>query len=264
MASTYVPSLRGYIADVPQFFFKRADNRVFVNKHVTQCSLTPQIDFQEVRAGWSSYAAAYLPGQATMDVQLTLGQFDAEIFAMANAEDFKKEANFEHYLMEHHKPDATTHKVTLDNVPVAGSVYINGLEEATGNTPTAGSDAQKGTYVVNAETKEITFAEDVVEDLEISYKTVDEAQMVDITNNKVACGETVLKWPVYGDNKDCTENGIIKYVVVRIFKTRVTTLPGFDTSYKSPATFPLTLSTMDPERNDEVVWQMGIIDNVKN
>lgn len=190
MAATYVPQLRGYIADVPQFFFKRADNRVFINKHVTQCSMTPNIDFLEVRAGWSNYAAAYLPGQATMDVQLTLGDFDAEIFAMANAEEFENDATFEAPQVEVHKPDATTHKVTLLYTPVEGSVYINGLTEATGSTPA------EGTYVVDAEAKTIQFAEDETGEMEISYKSVaEDAQVINVTNSKVACGETVLKWP---------------------------------------------------------------------
>lgn len=230
--ASYVPALRGYIADVPQFFFKRGDGRVFVNKHVTQCSLQPQIDFQEVRAGWSNYAAAYLPGQATMDINVTMGDFDAEIFAMANAEDFETDATFEDYVTESLTPDATTHKVTLQHEPVAGSVYINGLEQDT--------TAATGKYAVSG--SEITFAEDETGEMEISYKTVvSDAKVINITNEKVACGETVLKWPVYGDNKNCTENGIIKYLVVRIFKTRITTVPGLDTSFPERAWAPCTV-----------------------
>lgn len=36
--STYVPSFKGYIADVPEFWFKDCQGRVYHNDQLTSCS----------------------------------------------------------------------------------------------------------------------------------------------------------------------------------------------------------------------------------
>ena len=136
MAATYVPALRGYIADVPWFYFRRGDGTVFTNKHVTQCSLSPQSDFQEVRAGWSQYATAYIPGQATMDVNITFGDFDQDLFSIFNGTDFAAENAFEVPNTEL-LTIGTDHKVTLAYTPVEHSVFVRGMEEGSGTTPAA-------------------------------------------------------------------------------------------------------------------------------
>lgn len=231
MAVKYVPRFGGYIVDVPYFYFKRADNKVFVNKHVTQCSLSPQTDFIEVRSGWSSYASANIPGQSTMDIQITLGDFMPELFSMANATDPTADATFKVPITEHKTPDETTHAVTLTYAPVDGSVYINGLEEMEGS-----GDVTSGKFKVDATNKTVTFNAEETDEMEIYYETVDQstnASVIDINNKDSACGEVILKWPIYNDSKDCKDSGIIKYAVVRIFKARVTTAPGFDTSLAS-------------------------------
>lgn len=224
MATKYVPQFGGYIVDVPQFYFRRGgDKKVFTSKHVTQCSLNPQVDFIEVRSGWSAYASANIPGQSTMDIQITLGDFMPEIFAAANAADFVNDPNFLVPVSESLTPDATTHKVTLTYKPAAGTVYINGLKEQASGTPVA-----SGYYYVDTEAKTVLFSDDETDEMEIFYETADStANVVNINNRDVACGEVILKWPIYNDGKKCEESGIIKYAVVRIFKTRVTTLPGF-------------------------------------
>lgn len=57
----------------------------------------------------------------------------------------------------------------------------------------------------------------------------------------------------YDSGEDCTEAGIIGYYYVRVFRARITTMPGFDTSYKSAATFNFTLTALDASRlrNDD-------------
>ena len=228
LMASYNAGLKGYIADVPQFWFKRADGTVFVNKKVTQCSLNPNTDFMEIRAGWSPYASAYIPGQSTMEVQITMGDFDPALFAVSNAvkDGFTADSNFVVPVTERLGIDATTHKVTLTYTPVAGSAYVPGLKETDETTVTDGK------YKVDTENKTIEFNSNETGDangfVEVTYDTVAaDAQSISIDNQSAACGETVLKWPVYSDGKDCTDSKIINYVIVRIFRTRVTTQPGF-------------------------------------
>lgn len=46
----YSASFKGYVADVPEVFFKRIDGKVFHYDKITQASATPQVNFTEVQA----------------------------------------------------------------------------------------------------------------------------------------------------------------------------------------------------------------------
>ena len=87
--STYVPAWKGYIADVPQLWFKRCDGNVYHFDELTQASVQPDTNTIDINAGQSLYPVAYLPGQSTMTIDITSGQFDADLFAMANNTSFQ-------------------------------------------------------------------------------------------------------------------------------------------------------------------------------
>lgn len=42
--TTYVPNLKGYIADVPEFHFTRIDGRKFCFTELSSASVTPQVN----------------------------------------------------------------------------------------------------------------------------------------------------------------------------------------------------------------------------
>ena len=65
--AAYVDAYKGYIADVPEVWFKRCDDKVFHFDEVTQASVNPQTNFTEVTGGWSLYPVAYLPAQSTIN-----------------------------------------------------------------------------------------------------------------------------------------------------------------------------------------------------
>jgi len=54
----YISKFQGYVADVPEFWFTRIDGRVFHYNQLTSASVTPQVNFQEVNAGWGLYPVA--------------------------------------------------------------------------------------------------------------------------------------------------------------------------------------------------------------
>ena len=146
---------------------------------------------------------------------------------------------------ERHEPDAN-HQIELLQTPVEGSIYIANLEPVTTQSGTIVS----GKYLVNG--KKITFsADDDIDFVDVVYQYTKEVQEAIITNKESAIGECSCIWPVYGSGDDCTESSIVGYYIVKVFRARITQIPGMDTSYKSASTFSFELQALDAKRNDE-------------
>lgn len=156
-----------------------------------------------------------------------LGQFDADLFAMANKTQYTKNSNYQLDTTERHTPDAN-HKIELLKTPIEGSIFIDGMEPIT----TQSGTVTAGHYLING--KEITFsADDDIDFVDVVYSYTQEAYEAIVTNKESAIGECSAIWPVYGSGDDCTESAIVGYYVVKVFRARITTIPGLDTSYKS-------------------------------
>lgn len=56
--ATYIPKFHGYMADVPRVCLKRRDGKYFNYTKLTQASVTPQVNYTEVNAGWGLYPVA--------------------------------------------------------------------------------------------------------------------------------------------------------------------------------------------------------------
>lgn len=257
--ATYIPEFQGYIADVPRMWFKRCDGRMFYFDELTAATVTPNVQYTEVNAGWSLFPVAYLPGQSTFEMQVTSGKFEADLFVMTNATNFEANANYEVPKTEVLTLDGQN-EVALLKDPVAGSVSISGMEE-TAQTPTAGYF--KVTAAAGASPAKITFAASDVEGgkVEVNYFYYDAAQEANITNQSSAMGEAVMVYPVYGNGDDCTDSSIIGHVYVRVYKCRVTAQPGFDASYKTANTFQFTVAAMDAKRDDQACYSIAYIKN---
>lgn len=228
--ATYVAKFRGYIADVPKVIFDRCDGKRFAFDELTAATVTPNIETTPINAGWSMYPVAVLPGQSSFEMTITSGQFDAELFSMANRTEYTHRggdgeekytlATSERYEV---KPDNT---ITLEHIPVDGTIYISGLEETTEETVAAGTykvATSKGENPVTT----ITFAAaDKLKIVEIVYDYEQEAMEAIIDNKSSAIGQAACIWPVYGNGDDCTESDIIGYYVVKVFRARITTAPG--------------------------------------
>lgn len=170
---------------------------------------------------------AVIPGNSTFTMNFTCGQFDADLFAMANKVDYVENANYQLDTNERHEPDAN-HQIELLQTPVEGSIFISGMEPIT----TQSGTVTAGHYLING--KKITFsADDDIDFVDVVYKYVQAAHEAIVTNKESAIGEASAIWPVYGSGDDCTESAIVGYYVVKVFRARITTIPGMDTSYKS-------------------------------
>jgi hypothetical protein len=257
--ATYIPEFQGYIADVPRMWFKRCDGRMFYFDELTAATVTPNVQYTEINAGWSLFPVAYLPGQSTFEMQCTSGKFEADLFVMTNATNFVANANYEVPKTEVLTLDGQN-EVALAEDPVPGSVSIAGMEE-TAQSPTAGYF--KVTAAAGANPAKITFAASDVEGgkVEVNYFYYKAAQEANITNQSSAMGEAVMVYPVYGNGDDCTDSSIIGHVYVRVYKCRVTAQPGFDASYKTANTFQFTVAAMDAKREDQACYSIAYIKN---
>lgn len=243
---------------MPRVWFRRCDGRIFYFDEITQANASPNVQYTEINAGWSLFPVAYLPGQSTMEISMTSGQFNAELFALANGSEFLASDAYTTYTTEHLTVDATSHSITLKEVPLAHSISIAGMVEGT--TAGAGTEdtGNKDTFAVAA--KVITLPEDVAGEIEVSYEyQVAAAHVAEIDNQTSAIGEAVFKWPVYNSGEDCTDASIKGYVIMKVYRCRVSQMPGFDTSYKSAATNSVTWATMDPKRDDGKAYSIAYV-----
>jgi hypothetical protein len=261
--STYIAAYKGYIADVPRVWFKRCDGRIFYFDEITQANASPNVQYTEINAGWSLFPVAYLPGQSTMEISMTSGQFNAELFALANGSNFNEDDTYTTFTTEHLIPDATAHTITLKNTPLENTVSIAGMKQGSAaaeeSPATEGQEATDATFAVSGKT--ITLPESIEGEVEVSYEyTVAGAKVAMIDNATSAIGEAVFKWPVYNSGEDCTDASIKGYVIMRVFRCRVTQMPGFDTSYKSAASNSVTWATMDAKRDDGKAYSIAYVD----
>ena len=162
---------------------------------------------------------------------------------MANATEYEDNASYAMPTAERH--EIVSSMITLLETPIEGSVAIRGMEEVD-SQPT-----ETGKFQVDYENKQVKFNSAEEGTIEVIYDYVKDVQEAIITNKESAIGEASLIYPVYGSGDDCTESAIIGYYIVKVFRARITTAPGFDSSYKTAATFQLTLSALDAKRNDE-------------
>jgi hypothetical protein len=252
--ATYVKEFQGYIADVPRMWFKRCDGRIFYFDELTAATVTPQVNYTEINAGWSLYPVAYLPGQSTFEMSITSGKFEADLFVMTNATNFETNAAYQVPCTEILTPDGAN-EVELAHKPITGTVSIAGMEETAQTVSN-----MKFKVNTTGEVAKITFfAGDVSDTVTISYFYAQEAQEANIDNRSSAMGEAIMVYPVYGNGDDCTDSSIIGKVYVRVYKCRVTAQPGFDASYKSANTFQFTLAAMDAKRPDEATYSIAYI-----
>lgn len=237
--ATYNNALKGYVADVPKVIFRRCDGHAYAFDELTAATVSANIDTLDINAGWSLFPVAVLPGSSTFTMNFTCGKFDADLFAMANKTEYSTNANYAMPTSERHEPDAN-HQIELLQTPIEGSIYIAGLEPVTTQSGTIVS----GKYLVNG--KKITFsADDDIDFVDVVYNYTKEVSEAIITNKESAIGECTAIWPVYGSGDDCTESSIVGYYIVKVFRARITSIPGMDTSYKSAATYTFELQALN-------------------
>lgn len=132
-------------------------------------------------------------------MQLTSGQFDSSLFALANGADFEADASYKMPVTEKCKVQSNLITLNCTEQIDAADVVINGMDRVTA------SPAATGKYLVNSAdasgvyTTTISFyAGDFADGAEVEvtyYLTKSNALSIDVTNDKAAVGEAILVWP---------------------------------------------------------------------
>lgn len=293
--STYVPAWKGYIADVPQVWFKRCDGNVYHFDEITQANVQPDQSMIEINAGHSLYPVAYLPGQSTMTIDITSGQFDADLFAMANNSKFEDaeiespEDNEITSYIEAGAGGAAVIKITFPGTAHASNLavqfytpggelfgdpvtFIDDGTAATRQAFTASIGSLFGATVISTFLPSADIGCQMGTDSALrqyvgyyavakQYGKNVEGKVAKFDNASAAMGEAVLKWPVYASGDDCSESAIKGYLIIRMYRARIARMPGFDASYKTASTFDFQLSAMDPKREDGKIYDMFYTEN---
>ena len=260
--ATYIPAYKGYVTDVPELWFKRNDGRIFHFDQLTAFNASPNVNFTEVNAGWSLYPVAYLPGQSTMEMQATSGQFNAEIFAMANGQNFTENGTYMIPFTEvvELKTGVTSYTIHTDAPIVNTEAYPVSVEGMTAAESATGIPA--GSFYVAASTGAddtgydtvITVGDfanaDGVATMDVTYYLEKAVKQIQIDNKTTAVGELIAKWPVYSSGEEGNAGGVKGHLIMQVYKCRITQMPGFDTSYKSAATNSVTFSTVESRAHE--------------
>lgn len=274
--AVYVPELGGYIVDTPKVHFKNCDpnnNRVWTFEEVSAASFSPSSESIEINAGWSKYPLALIDSGSSLEASFTSAKFKMALFEMANNEVMKSSSTIS-------RPKTIRVTVTDDKATFVDAkadvtkVFINGLDLipesgtlATGKfqaTAIPASEGDEGSPAVEAH-NELDFFEDDITDgstIDVTYYTKTETgtQLTIPTEGTSARGEITFTYPVYSDGLDCEDASLLGELVLVIYKARVTTAPGFDSSYKSAATNQITVTAMDPRRPDGAMYDMYFIE----
>lgn len=159
--ATYVPSLKGYITDVPEIWLKRRDNKVFHFDQLTSSNVTPDTQFTEINAGWSLYPVAYLPGQSSMEMTFESAQFDADLFALATNTAFKDEIVevWGTAVIPAETKNQTEFIVESNKDLTGATFYINGYAAAVGRATTTGAANYVQETTVTGNPKELKLYE---------------------------------------------------------------------------------------------------------
>lgn len=263
--AVYVPELGGYMVDVPKVHFTNCDensDRVWFFDELTAASFSPSQENIEINAGWSKYPIALIQSGAALEASFTSAKFSMALFEMAHNEASTTASDI-----------ARPKTIRVDVTGDAGSftdakadvtkVYINGLT-LVGAEVTPLTTGKFHATLAQSTVSLAFYADDVADGttIDVTYYTKLEAgtQLTIPTEGASARGELTFTYPVYSSGIDCEDASLLGELVIVIYKARVTTAPGFDSSYKSASTNQVTVTAMDPRRQDGAMYDMFFIE----
>lgn len=217
----YIKQINGYIVDVPKATFTRCDGKVFHFDKLNSCNFTPNMEPIDINGGWSMYPLASINAGSSAEVQLTSSEFRADLFEMAHATTAVAETAYDITVTKQF--DVGT-GLTITLPEDVTDVYIPGMKQ--------GEATAAGVYTITDETVTFHTGDVAVGDtVLVSYteKFAGTRISADITGAS-AKGTLQLEYPVYSSGTDCTEASRKGFYYLKVFRVRVSALPGFDSS----------------------------------
>ena len=242
----YIKPIDGYIVDVPNATFIRNDGKIFYYNKLASCNFSPSVEPMEINGGQGLYPLASIPTGASAEVTLTSAEFRADMFVLAHNVDATEATDEAFYETKRYDVE-TGLTITL---PVgATKPYVRGFEVA------AIAAAGKFSFATN---KITFFAGDVAvgDTIMVTYEIVADGTLIPAgSDGATASGSLQLEYPVYSGSGDTGESARKGTLILTIFRVKATTLPGFDSSYKTAITNGITFAAMDAERADGRMWK---------
>ena len=197
-----------------------------------------------------------------MDISLTSGQFNSELFALAANQTFAADASYKTWFTET-VTFSSQGVATLSYAPALDAnskpiFWFNGIDD-NDTVALDQSDNKKVTVTIVPNTGESGSNTPLTGEVEVTYMTTltSGADVLYSTNRESVIGEVWMRWPIYSANDDCTDSAVKGYVELHVFRTRVTQGPGFDSSYKSAQTNAVTFSTVDAKLADDAAYSLA-------
>lgn len=197
-----------------------------------------------------------------MEMQATSGQFNAEIFSMANGQNFVENETYMVPFTEVVELKADTFAYTIHTTAAivnteAYPVSIEGMTATDSNSsvPAGCFHVGESTTGANGGFDTIitigSFTNDEgVATMDVTYYIAQAVKQIQVDNKTTAVGELIAKWPVYSSGEEGNAGGVKGHLIMQVYKCRITQMPGFDTSYKSAATNSVTFSTVESRAHE--------------
>ena len=244
----------GFIIDTPNIAIT-GENSVY------QCltSQSGEISFEgegtSIAGGWSFYDLANIDGKKSINVNITNAKFETDQMLLQSGG--KESSNpvpipkfGEDYVVTATGDTDKKYVITIPHEVIAGSVRINGMAETA-------QAVEAKTFKVTVENNATTieFAADM-ENQTVSpfYKIMssDTATTISVrTDDVTKSGEVSIVFPIYGDGDSEKSSEVIGYGYLTIFKGKISSTRTLGGSYKTPSTFTLAISALDPRRPDK-------------
>lgn len=252
---------QGFIIDVPNFYITTPKGDVHL---VTAQSgeITFGGDNIAIDGGWSLSSLIEIDTRKTIEITATDAQWNLDTMQLTSGGNLTKGADEFYRFGVPYVVDPVDYTIELPEKAIEGSIRIAGYEETTEEL-----EIPAGTFkvVVDTDTTKLKFnEEDAGKRLYVAYKVLtdeDEYQLTVKTTDFPKAGQVVCQFPIYRE-ADADVADIVGYGQFLIYKAKIR--PDFTVggSYKTPSTFDLTLSGLDPRRPDGNHWKFSTMKNV--
>ncbi len=244
----------GFIIDTPNIAIT-GENSVY------QCltSQSGEVSFEgegtSITGGWSFYDLANIDGKKSINVNITNAKFETDqMLLQSGGEEVSAPVPIpkfgEDYVVTAQGEPDNKYVITIPHEVIAGSVRINGMTETTDAVTaqtfkvTAGSGSTTIEFSAEMENKVVSPFYKIMSG---SNATTISVRTDDVTKS----GEVSIVFPIYGDGDSEKSSEIVGYGYLTIFKGKISSTRTFGGSYKTPSTFTLAISALDPRRPDK-------------
>jgi hypothetical protein len=252
MANT---DLNGFSVDAPNVVVKTAQGD-YSTVTASEATLTFGGDTIKIAGGAGFYSIAEIDKSKTIDIKITDAQYSAQSMALSTGAVITKGADTYDVYGEVYTADETG-LITLPKVAIAESLRINGYTEVTIEPITTGTFK----VTISADSTEVLFT---ATEAGLSFSPLysvavpNAVTVTGLTTSFPKSGEVRFTYALYSDVL-AEESTIIGDMQITIYKCKI--IQGYKAGggVKSAQTFDLSLSAIDPRRNDKQMWKSVFI-----